>query len=744
MKPEVVKAVDAPAESPELRMPSAQDEAGRSRSRIGLALAEGLRYATRWRGRTVVVKLGGSILERASAAAFEDIVLLQQAGVKVVLVHGGGAEISRMLDRLGHTSRFVDGLRVTDEETMEVVEMVLTGRINKRLVAGIEQAGGRAAGLSGKDGSLLLARPHPAAHSLGLVGEVEAVKTEVLEAVVAAGFVPVISSIGTDRAGTSYNLNADSAAAALAAELRAEKLILLTDVDGVYRDRDGDRQLVSELDTVTARAMLQAGEVTEGMIPKLRACAEAIEGGARSAHIVGTGDPDGLLIELLTDRGIGTMIRPADRDSHAAGGGVARPDGAPRADGVARPDRAAEVDAAIAASDEHLFRNYAREPVAFSRGRGTVLWGLDGRKYLDFIGGIAVSSLGHAHPALVRAIRDQADRYLHVSNLYHIPEQAEAAGLLKEVSGFGRAFFCNSGTEAVEAAIKLARKWGRTRLGSAAPEIIVTEGSFHGRTLGALAATGVARYREAFEPLTPGFRFVPFNDLEAAEAAAGPDTCAVLVEPVQGEGGVIPADPAYLAGLRELTARRDALLVLDEVQTGIGRTGRWLAFEHYEIRPDVVALAKGLGGGIPVGAVLASADAADLLAPGDHGTTFGGNALACAAVCAVLRTIREEGLLENVAVMGRRLVDGLQTMDLEQPVVGEVRALGLLLGIDLTLDAPPVASRCRERGLLLNAVRPHTLRLAPPLTVSAPEVDAALIILRDVLNEISQGALHES
>jgi acetylglutamate kinase len=708
---------------------SAADVDGRKRSPVGLTLADALRYATCWRGKTVVMKLGGSVLEQASAATLEDVVLLQRACVKPVLVHGGGKEISRMLDGLGQTPRFIDGLRVTDADTMEVVEMVLTGRVNKSLVAGIEAAGGRAAGLSGKDGSLLIARPHPAAGSLGHVGEVERVTPDVLEAMVEGGFVPVVSSIGTDRAGTTFNLNADDAAAALAVALHAEKLILLTDVDGVMRVDGGGQRLVSELDLSGARAMLESGEVAGGMIPKLRACVGAVEHGVESAHIVGTRDPDSLLIELLTDRGIGTMVtnrtgQPASR--------VTRSNGKP----------ARGIEAVMAASEEHLFQNYAREPVAFSHGAGTYLWGLDGTKYLDFIGGIAVSSLGHAHPSLKRAIRQQAERYLHVSNLYHIPEQAEAAGLLKEMSGFARAFFCNSGTEAIEAAIKLARKWGASASGSAAPEIIVAEGSFHGRTLGALAATGVPRYRDEFEPLPPGFRFVPFNDLAAVESAIGPDTCAILIEPIQGEGGVIPAKRDYLTGLRELTAEAGALLVLDEVQTGIGRTGRWLAFEHYGIRPDIVALAKGLGGGMPVGALLAGGEVAELFGPGDHGTTFGGNALACAAAQAVLCTIRDDDLLERASSMGRRLVAGIERIALDHPVVQDIRGLGLLLGIELSTDASEVSKACRERGLLLNAVRPGTLRLAPPLTVSASEVDAALLILREVLSQVSPGEQH--
>ncbi len=713
------------------------------RSVVGLTLAEALRYATRWRGKTVVVKLGGSVLDRAESATLEDVVLLQRAGVRIVLVHGGGPEITRMLDRLGHTASFVDGLRVTDEETMEVVEMVLTGRVNQRLVAAIERAGGRAAGISGKDGSLLVARPHPKASALGHVGEVERVEPEILTALIEAGFVPVISSVGVDEGGVSYNLNADLAAAALAVALEAQKLILLTDVDGVLRTEGGERRLVSELDAEAARGMLDTDQLAGGMIPKLEASLAAIQGGVESAHIVGTSDPDGLLIELLTDAGIGTMIRAEAPDgsagvepSHApASADAPVSDTSPASEDA--PSAFPDSESVLRGSAELLFGNYVRAPVSFSHGRGTHLWDLDGKRYLDFVGGIAVSSLGHAHPALAGAIREQAGRYLHVSNLYHIPEQVEAARLLTEASGLERAFFCNSGTEAVETAIKLARKWKRER-GAEAPEIVTMEESFHGRTMGALAATGVERYRRDFEPLPPGFRTVPFNDLEAAAAAIGPETCAVLVEPIQGEGGVIPATPDYLRGLRKLTADSKVLLILDEVQTGIGRTGRWFGFQGYGIRPDIVTLAKGLGGGVPVGAVLATAEVAKTLVPGDHGSTFGGNPLACAAAGAVLRTIQKEKLLENVVEMGGRLVGGLTALALEGSIVREVRGQGLLIGLDLTVEAGPVAAECLRRGLLVNAVRPGTLRLSPPLTVCRAEVDEALAILKDVLAEWSE------
>ncbi|HEU5249455.1 MAG TPA: acetylornithine transaminase [Thermoanaerobaculia bacterium] len=384
-------------------------------------------------------------------------------------------------------------------------------------------------------------------------------------------------------------------------------------------------------------------------------------------------------------------------------------------------------------ADRVLFRNYKRAPVAFSHGSGVRLFDLEGREYLDFIGGIAVSSLGHAHPALVAALANQAARYLHVSNLYQIPEQVAAARRLVAASGLDRAFFCNSGAEANEAAIKLARKRAKTAKGPGCHEILVTDNSFHGRTLATVAATGNPRYQQGFEPLPPGFRFVPFDDLAAMRAAVTDATCAILVEPVQGEGGVVPPSPGYLPGLRSLCDEKGLLLILDEVQTGIGRTGRMFAYQHAGIRPDLVTIAKGVAGGVPAGILLATEEAASHFVPGDHGSTFGGNALASAAIVAVLDVIEREGLVENAAAMGARLVAGLGKLRGKHPVIREIRGAGLLVGVDLSVDAAPVVEACLARGLLVNAVRPATLRFAPPLVVTAAEVDRALDLLDSAL-----------
>ena len=392
------------------------------------------------------------------------------------------------------------------------------------------------------------------------------------------------------------------------------------------------------------------------------------------------------------------------------------------------------TEQAIALTQQYLMTTYRRAPVAFSHGEGVWLVDLEGRRYLDFIGGIAVSALGHGHPVLVAAIQAQAARMLHVSNLYHIAEQAMLAKWLVEHSACDRAFFCNSGAEANEAAIKLSRRWGK-RDGANRYEIIVAHQSFHGRTMATLAATMQPKYQEAFSPLPPGFVPVPFNDLEATRAAVNERTCAVLLEPIQGESGIQPATLEYITGVRGLCDERGLLLMLDEVQTGIARTGTLFAYEQYGIVPDVLTLAKGLGGGFPIGAMLARESAA-AFSPGDHGSTFGGNPLACAAALVVLEVIAGERLAERAAAMGAVLAAGLQAL-VDGGMAKAVRGRGLLLALELKGEAAPVVDACRQAGLLVNAVAPTALRFAPPLVVRQSEIEQALEILGRVL-EASQ------
>lgn len=374
----------------------------------------------------------------------------------------------------------------------------------------------------------------------------------------------------------------------------------------------------------------------------------------------------------------------------------------------------------------HLFANYNRLGVAFESGQGCWLKATDGREFLDFLSGIAVTSLGHAHPRMVKALQAQVSRLLHVSNLYEIPEQEKAATHLSRVCQQERAFFCNSGAEANECLIKLARRYAHEH--GLPPVITVTHNSFHGRTLATVSATGNPKYQQGFEPLVPGFQFVDFNDLKAARESLE-QCCAILVEPIQGEGGVIPATSDYLGGLKSLCEEQGKLLLLDEVQTGIGRTGSWLAAEHYGVKADATALAKGLGGGVPVGAVLTSEKLSQLMGPGSHGTTFGGNPLASIAISTVLEVIEEEGLLERVRTNGHLLREGLKRL----AGVTEVRGVGLMLAVITEDPAAEIAERAYQRGLLVNAVRPHAVRLAPPLIITETEVEKGLEILEACL-----------
>ncbi len=386
-------------------------------------------------------------------------------------------------------------------------------------------------------------------------------------------------------------------------------------------------------------------------------------------------------------------------------------------------------------SDRYVMNTYGRIPLTPVKGAGTRLWDADGKEYLDFVAGIAVCALGHCHPAVAEAVAEQARRLMHVSNLYYIEPQARLAQLLVENSCGDRVFFCNSGAEANEAAIKLARKYAKLHGGPDKYEIITAFKSFHGRTLATITATGQPKYQKGFEPLPPGFKYVPFNDLSALEAAAGPHTCAVLLEPVQGEGGIHPAQKDYLKGVADLCRRHGLLLIFDEVQCGLGRTGRLFAYEHYGVKPDILTLAKALGNGFPIGAMVAKEKVADAFSPGDHASTFGGNPLACTAALATLEYMLSHGVIENAARMGAYFKERLVELAGRFSFIREVRGLGLLLGLELTIEGAPIVSRCRERGLLINCVDGRILRFLPPLIIGTEEVDQAAGILKEVFRE---------
>ncbi|WP_342347770.1 acetylornithine transaminase [uncultured Nitrospira sp.] len=384
---------------------------------------------------------------------------------------------------------------------------------------------------------------------------------------------------------------------------------------------------------------------------------------------------------------------------------------------------------------KYLMDTYTRLPISLVRGNGCLVYDAEGREYVDCLAGIAVNILGHAHPDLVDAIIRQARQLIHTSNLFYTEPQIRLAQRLVELSFADKVFFCNSGTEANEAAIKLARRYAHNTFGPERFEILTMVNSFHGRTLASLTATGQPKLQEGFGPLVPGFRYVPFNDLEAVKANITPQTAAVMVEPIQAEGGVIVPNPSYLKGLREFCTEQQILLIFDEVQTGMGRTGTLFAYEQFGIQPDIMTLAKGLGGGIPIGACLATDTIAAAFEPGTHASTFGGNPLACAVALKVLDLLIEGGKLEQGRLAGRYLAKGLSSLNEKFSCIQEVRGKGLLQGLELTIDGKPLVLECLERRVLINCTMGRVLRFVPPLIISNAQIDRLLSVLSEVLSK---------
>jgi acetylornithine/N-succinyldiaminopimelate aminotransferase len=390
----------------------------------------------------------------------------------------------------------------------------------------------------------------------------------------------------------------------------------------------------------------------------------------------------------------------------------------------------------IEKSDRYIMRTYGRYPIVPVRGEGCRLWDADGKEYLDFLGGVAVNNLGHCHPKVVAALQKQAAELIHCSNYYHIPQQIELAELLCNHSFADKAFFCNSGAEANEAAIKLARKFSRDTFGPERFEIITAADSFHGRTMATVSATGQEKVQRFFDPLLHGFKHVPFDDVDALEGAVTPATCAVMLEPIQGEGGVNVPSPGYFQEVRRICDRHDLILIFDEVQVGMGRTGKLFAYEHFDIVPDIMTLAKALAGGAPIGTMLATDRYAAAFVPGTHGSTFGGNPLVCAAAIAALRVILEDGILNRCEELGEYLEGELESLQHKYPFVKEVRGIGLMIGMALDIPAGDIVRKGHERGVLLNVTHDTVLRFVPPLTVTKQEINQMIAILDGIFAEI--------
>ncbi len=386
-------------------------------------------------------------------------------------------------------------------------------------------------------------------------------------------------------------------------------------------------------------------------------------------------------------------------------------------------------------SKEKILKTYARYEVTAVRGKGCLIYDKNGKEYIDFVSGVAVNCLGHCHPTIVKAIQEQSCKLMHVSNLYWNEQQMELADKLCELSGLEGAFFCNSGTEAVEAAIKFARKYGKLKGGISKHEIIYMNNSFHGRTLGALSVTGQEKYQKDFMPLIPGVKCIEINDIDKLKSEMNSDICAIIVEPVQGEGGIVAAQQLFLEEAKKLCEKYDALLIFDEVQCGIGRLGSLFAFEKFAVVPDLICLAKGLGGGFPIGAVVASKKAAESISYGDHGSTFGGNPLACSVALAILNELLEKGVLGNVELMSGYMMEKLQGLKEKHSSIKGIRGMGLLIGLQLSIDTKEFINRCLEKGLLLAGAGADVVRLLPPLNVEAEYLDRAVGIIDSVLSK---------
>ena len=393
-------------------------------------------------------------------------------------------------------------------------------------------------------------------------------------------------------------------------------------------------------------------------------------------------------------------------------------------------------------SEQYLAHTYNRFPILPVRGKGTRIWDIEGREYIDFFAGLSVCNLGHCHPKVVQAIQTQAERLIHVSNLYYIEPQIELASLLCKHSFADKVFFCNSGAEANEGAIKLARKYAQGKAGGERYEIITMEGSFHGRTLATLTATGQTKYHKGYAPLVPGFKYVPFNDLNAVKGAIDSKTCAILLEPIQGEGGVNIPSEGYLKGLREICDEKGLLLILDEVQVGMGRTGKLFAYEHEGIEPDILTLAKSLAGGVPIGALLMRDEVAKSFEPGDHASTFGGNFLATAAGVAALNALLDEGMLENCQTVGVYFLSTLEGLKKRFSFIQEVRGRGLILGLELKMEGTEIVKEMMKKGFLINCTMNHVLRFLPPLIVTREEIDQMVKALEEVFEKIQTSSIN--
>lgn len=652
-------------------------------------------YIERYKDKIVVVKYGGNAMksEELKQQVMEDISLLWSMGVKVVLVHGGGPEINSLMERLGKVPQFIDGLRVTDKETVDIVQMVLAGKVNKSLVNLLGKNGSKAIGLSGMDGGLLMCKQKD--ERLGFVGNIEKVNPQPILDLIEKGYIPVISTVGADTAGNVYNINGDTATSYIAGALGAERLIMMTDIAGILKDKDDPATLISEISISESANLKTDGIISGGMIPKVECAVKAVNAGVNNVAIIDGRVSHSILKELVSDKGTGTTITK-DKKMNIQ-----------------------EMD------KQYIASTYNRFPVTIVSGKGSIAVDDKGKQYIDMGTGIGVTSFGYCDDMWQDAITEQIHLVQHTSNLYYTEPCAKLAELLTSKTGMSKVFFSNSGAEANECAIKAARKYAFENKGNACYNIVTLWNGFHGRTLTTLAATGQEHYHELFQPLTSGFQHIHVGDIKELKSVDPKTTAAIMIECIQGEGGVNVLPKEYVKAIEDYCKQNNILLIVDEVQTGNGRTGEFYSYMNYGVKPDIVSTAKGLAGGLPMGATLLGEKVKDVFAFGDHGSTFGGNPVAAAGAVSILKRI-DQKMLDEVKQKGKFIKEFFKN----DPNVEQISGIGLMVGIKPAhKPASEVVKQCMDQGVLCLTAK-DKVRLLPALNIPLDTLKKALEIIK--------------
>ena len=657
-------------------------------------------YIKRYKDKIVVVKYGGNAMinEKLKQQVMEDIALLWSMGVKIVLVHGGGPEINSLMERLGKVPQFVDGLRVTDKETVDIVQMVLAGKVNKGLVSLLGKNGNKAIGLSGMDGGLLMCNKKD--ERLGFVGNIVKVNPQIILDSIEKGYIPVISTVGADNDGNAYNINGDTATSYIAGALGAERLIMMTDIAGILKDKDDPSTLISSISVSESEKLKTDGIISGGMIPKVECAVKAVKEGVNNVAIIDGRVPHSILKELMSDKGTGTMITKDKKMN------------------IQENDK------------KYIASTYNRFPVTIVSGKGSIAIDENNKKYIDMGSGIGVTSFGYCDDIWKQAITEQINLVQHTSNLYYTEPCVKLAELLTGKTGMSKVFFSNSGAEANECAIKAARKYAFENKGGTCYNIVTLWNGFHGRTLTTLAATGQEHYHELFQPLTPGFQHIHVGDINELKSVNPKTTAAIMIECIQGEGGVNVLPKEYVQAIANYCKQNNILLIVDEVQTGNGRTGEFYSYMNYNIKPDIVSTAKGLAGGLPMGATILGEKVQNVFGFGDHGSTFGGNPVAAAGAVSIVKRI-DKNLLNEVKQKGKFIKEFFQ----DDPNVAQISGMGLMAGIKpANKPAAEVVKQCMENGVLCLTAK-DKVRLLPALNIPFDTLKEALSIVKSSLQK---------